>query len=77
MLQKNGFSKENSFYLINVLEKKDLLLLANKLIEKTPGPRNAKEHGQSFRTNKNKKSVKESDIITYQPKTFENSTILM
>ena len=30
------------------LRKKDLLLLANKLIEKTPDPHNAKEHYQSY-----------------------------
>ena len=30
------------------LESKDLLFLANKLIEKVPDPRNAKEHYQSF-----------------------------
>ena len=31
-----------------MLEKKDLLLLARKLLEKVPDPRNAKEHYQSF-----------------------------
>ena len=41
-----GFSKENSYYSIKHLLKKDLLLLANKLIEKIPDPRNAKEHYQ-------------------------------
>ena len=30
------------------LGKKDLVLLANKLIEKIPDPHNAKEHYQSF-----------------------------
>ena len=49
--------------------KKDLLLLPNKLIEKIPDPRNAKEHYQSFIRKKNRKSVKQSEIITYQPKT--------
>ena len=34
-----------SYYLMEHLKKKkDLLLLANKLIEKVPDPRNAKEH---------------------------------
>ena len=37
-----GFSKENSYYSMKLLKKKDLLLLANKLIEKIPNPRNAK-----------------------------------
>ena len=49
-----------------------MLLLPNKLIEKIPDPRNAKEHYQSFIRKKNRKSVKQSEIITYQPKTFEN-----
>ena len=40
-----------------------------------PDPRNAKEHYQSFIRKKNTKSVKQSEIITYQPKTFENRNI--
>ena len=44
---KIGFSKENSYYSMKRL-KKDLLLLANKLIEKIPDLPNAKEHYQSF-----------------------------
>ena len=46
-------------------------MLANKLIEKIPDPHTAKEHYQSF-IRKKTKSVKKSEIITYQPKTFEN-----
>ena len=38
--------------------KKDLLLLANKLIGKIPDPRNAKEHYESFVRKTNTKSVK-------------------
>ena len=58
---------------MNLLKKiKDLLLPANKLIEKIPDPRNAKQHYQSFIRRKNKKSVKQSKIIIYQSKTFEN-----
>ena len=53
-----------------------MLLLPNKLIEKIPDPRNAKEHYQSFIRKKNRKSVKQSEIITYQPKTFENPSIV-
>ena len=52
------------------------MLLANKLIEKIPDPRNAEEHYQSFLRKKNRKSVKQSEIITYQPKTFENQNIV-
>ena len=48
------------------------MLLATKLIEKIPDPRNAKEHYQSLIRKKNTKSVKQSEIITYQPKIFEN-----
>ena len=38
------FSKEHSYYSMKHLKKKDLLLLANKLIEKIPNPHNAKGH---------------------------------
>ena len=44
-------------------KKKDLLLLANKLII------------HSFIRKKNTKSVKQSEIITYQPKTFDTVDI--
>ena len=43
-----GFSKENSYYSIKRVKKKDLLLLANKLIEKMPDLHNAKEHYPPF-----------------------------
>ena len=49
-------------------EKNDLLLLAKKLIEKIPYPRNVKEQYQSSVRKKNRKS----EIITYQPKTLED-----
>ena len=71
-----GLSKENSYYSMKRLKKKDLLLLANKLIEKIRDPRNAKEHYQSFIRKKNTKSLKQSEIIAYQPKTFENPNIV-
>ena len=38
------------------LKRKDLLLLANKLIEKVPDPRIAKEHYESFLRKKNRKT---------------------
>ena len=57
------------------LKNKDLLLLENKLIEKIPDPRNAKEHYQSFIRKINAKSVEQSKVITHQPKTFENPNI--
>ena len=72
-----GFSKENSYYSMKRLrKKKDLLLLANKLVEKIPDPRNTKKHYQSFIRKKNTKSVKQSKIITYQTKTVENPNIV-
>ena len=72
-----GFSKENSYYSKKFLKKKiDSLLLANKLIEKIPDPRNAKKHYQSFIRKKITKSVKQSEIITYQLKPFENPNIV-
>ena len=49
-----------------------MLLLSNKLIEKILDPCNAKEHYQSSIRKKNLNSVKESEIITYHAKTFEN-----
>ena len=51
-------------------------MLANKLIEKLPDPCDAKEHYQSFIRNKSTKSVKQSKIITYEPKPFENPNIV-
>ena len=51
-------------------------MLANKLIEKIPNPRNAKEHYQSFIKYKTKKLAKQQKIITYRPKTFENPKIV-
>ena len=53
-----------------------MLLLANKSKEKTPDPRNAKEHYQTFIRNKKTKSVKQSEIITYQLGIFENPNIV-
>ena len=55
--------------------KKDLLLLDNRLIEKVEGPCNAKEQYRLFIRKKNRKSAKQSEIITYQPKTFETFDI--
>ena len=51
-------------------------MLANNLIEKIPDPCNAKEHCQSFIGKKNTKSVKQSEIISYLPKTLENPNIV-
>ena len=66
------FFKESSYYSVKSSKKKDFLLVASKLIEKVRDPLNAKEHYQSSMTKRNRKSVKQSEIITYQPKTFKN-----
>ena len=52
-----------------------MLLLATKCKKKNTDPCNFKEHYQAFIRKKNTKSVKQSEIITYQPKTFENPNI--
>ena len=70
-----GFSKESSYYSMKRLKRKDLLLPTNKLIQNVPDPRNAKKHYESFLRKKNRKSVKQLEIITYQPKPFENPNI--
>ena len=44
--------------------------------KKIPDPRNSQEYHQSFIGKKNTKSVKQSKIITYQPKTIENPNIV-
>ena len=49
-----------SYYSMKRLKRKDLSLLATKLIEKIPDPRNAKEHHQLFLRKKNIISVKQS-----------------
>ena len=48
------------------MKRKDLLLLANKLMGKIPDPRNANEHYEK----------QKSELITYQPKIFENPNIV-
>ena len=50
-------------------------MLANKLIETVPDLRNAKEHYESVLRKKSKESVKQSEIITYQPKAFDTVDI--
>ena len=71
-----GFSKENSYYSRKGLKRKDLLLFANKFIEKIPDPLITKEQEQPFLRKKNKNPLKQSEIITYKPKTFRNPNIV-
>ena len=58
------------------LKKKDLLLLAKKLIEKMSHPHNAEKNHHSLIRKKPRKSVKQSEIITCQPISFENANIV-
>ena len=58
-------------------QKKCLLLLATKLVEKVLDSSYAKEYYKLFLKNKNKKLVKQPKIITQQPKTTENSNIII
>ena len=70
-----GFSKEGSYYSMKRLKRKDLLLFAHKLIGEVPNFRNAKQHYESYLRKQNRKSVKQSVIITYQPKIFDTVDI--
>ena len=55
---------------------KDLQFFATKLTEKILDLGNAKEHYQLFIRKKNTKLVKQSRIITQQPKMFEKPNIV-
>ena len=70
------FLKKINYNSMKRLSKKNLLLVANKLTKNMPDPRNAEEQYQSFIIKKNRKSVKQSEIITYVPRTFENPNIV-
>ena len=65
-------------YSMKQSKKKDLLLLANKLIEKIPDTVNAKEHYQSFIRKKNNKLVKKTKNNYSSTKNFlKTQTSLM
>ena len=65
-------------FLFNETLEKERFIVAWKQInrKKMPNPGNVKEHYQSFVRKKNTKSVKQSKVITYQPKTFQNWNIV-
>ena len=44
LYKRIGFVKERSYYSMKCLKKNDLLLLANKSIERITDPRNAEKH---------------------------------
>ena len=58
-------------------QKNYLLLLATRLVEKVLDSSYTKEYYKLFLKNKNKKLVKQPKIITQQPKTTENSNIII
>ena len=51
-------------------KKKRFAVACEQINRKIPDPCNGKEHYQSFIQKKNTTSVKQSEIITYQPNTF-------
>ena len=57
-------------------KKKKLTFFREKILKKVHDPRNAKEHHQLFLRKKNRKSVKQSETITSQLKTFEKTSII-
>ena len=71
-----AFVKERSYYSMKRLKRKNLLLVETKLIKQIPDLHDTKEHYQSFIRKKNRKSIKQSKITTYQPKTFENPNVV-
>ena len=76
IIKELDFLRETVIIQWNAWKKKDLLLLANKLIEKISDLHNFKEHYRSFIRKNPAKSVKQLEIITYQPKTFENPNVV-
>ena len=51
-------------------------MFGKKLIEKVPDARNAKQHYELFLRMRNRNSIKQSEIITYQQQTFQNPNIV-
>ena len=51
-------------------------MFATKLIEKVPDPRNARQHYESFLRKKNRKLVKQSELLINQ-KLFKTQTLLI
>ena len=71
------FLKENSYYSMKHQKKKDVFLLATKLIEKIPDATiNLKQYYQPYLKIKNTKQVKQPKLITQQSKTCQNPNIV-
>ena len=69
-----GFSKETD-YSVKRLEKR-IIVACEEINRKISDPLNAKKHYQSFIRKEKIKSIKHWEIITYQPKAFENPNIV-
>ena len=76
IIDKLDLTNENSYHSMKHQKKKDLLLLATKLIKKTPDAGNTKESHKSLLKNKNKKLVKRSKIIIQETKIIDNLIII-
>ena len=74
--KREAINQWNAWKKKKIKNKKELLLLANKSIEKISDRRNAKEYYHSFVRKKKEKSVKQSEIIIDQLNTFENINIV-
>ena len=61
--KREAINQWNAWKKKKIKNKKELLLLANKSIEKISDRRNAKEYYHSFVRKKKEKSVKQSEII--------------
>ena len=57
IIKELGFLRKTVDTQLNAWKEKDLLLLANKLMAKTPDPPNAKQHYQSFLRKENPNTV--------------------
>ena len=70
--------KSEALSLKSIMNKLDqqILIARIKLTEKISDPCNAKKYYQSFIRKKKTKSVKPSEINTYQAKTLENRNIV-
>ena len=71
-----GFSNKESCCPLKRLKKERLFSFANKLIKIVADLRNTKKHYESFLRKKKRKSVKQSEVIKYQPKTFDTVNIM-
>ena len=68
IIKQLDFLKKKVIVHWNPLIKKGYCCLVTNIADQ----RNAKEQYESFLRKKNKKSVKQSAIFTYRPKTFQN-----